>query len=140
MQVAESNNTSLRRVDIAFCSAKPEGSKSMIPAAVKAGAIVIDDSSAWRMEPDVPLVVPEVNAADLEELLPDEAGGADDGDVVTLGHPLLLPGYARSGDIRLRRDHISRLGAGTATGVVSQDMFGGRGWWDGGRISPPPTG
>jgi aspartate-semialdehyde dehydrogenase len=41
-------------------------SRELIPAAVKAGAIAIDDSAAWRMEPEVPLVVPEVNAADLE--------------------------------------------------------------------------
>ncbi len=66
LEVEETNSKSFAGVDIAFFSATTEVSKSMIPAAVKAGAIVIDDSSAWRMEPDVPLVVPEVNAADLE--------------------------------------------------------------------------
>jgi aspartate-semialdehyde dehydrogenase len=53
-------------VDIAFFSATTEVSQQLIPAAVKAGAVVIDDSAAWRMEPDVPLVVPEVNADDLD--------------------------------------------------------------------------
>jgi aspartate-semialdehyde dehydrogenase len=64
--VEETNSKSFAGVDIAFFSATTEVSKGMVPAAVKAGAIVIDDSSAWRMEPDVPLVVPEVNAGDLE--------------------------------------------------------------------------
>src|SRR3990170_72992 len=66
IEVEETNSKSFSGVDIAFFSATTEVSKSMIPAAVKAGAIVIDDSSAWRMEPDVPLVVPEVNADDLK--------------------------------------------------------------------------
>src|SRR3989304_3331257 len=53
---------------------------------------------------------------DLEELLPDEAGGADYGYVVGLGHPLFTPRIGVAAVItRLRPDHISRLGAGTAT-------------------------
>jgi len=66
LEVEEATSQSFRGVDLAFFSATTEVSKSLIPAAVKAGAIVIDDSSAWRMEPDVPLVVPEVNADDLQ--------------------------------------------------------------------------
>ena len=66
LEVEETNSKSFAGVDIAFFSATTEVSKRIIPAAVKAGAVVIDDSSAWRMEPDVPLVVPEVNAEDLE--------------------------------------------------------------------------
>jgi aspartate-semialdehyde dehydrogenase len=49
-------------VDIAFFSAGAAVSREWSPQAVRAGAIVIDNSSAFRMEPDVPLVVPEVNA------------------------------------------------------------------------------
>ncbi len=66
LEVEETTSQSFRGVDLAFFSATTEVSKNLIPAAVKAGAIVIDDSSAWRMEPDVPLVVPEVNADDLQ--------------------------------------------------------------------------
>jgi len=66
LEVEETTSKSFAGVDIAFFSATTEVSKELIPAAVKAGAVVIDDSSAWRMEPDVPLVVPEVNAADLD--------------------------------------------------------------------------
>src|SRR5205823_3217129 len=47
--------------DIALFSAGAAVSKEFAPAFVKAGAVVIDNSSAWRMEPGVPLVVPEVN-------------------------------------------------------------------------------
>lgn len=53
-------------VDVAFMSASSEVSRRLAPAAVAAGAVVIDDGSAFRMEPNVPLVVPEVNGADLE--------------------------------------------------------------------------
>jgi len=52
-------------VDIVFLSATTEASRVFAPLAAKAGALVIDDSSAWRMDPAVPLVVPEVNASDL---------------------------------------------------------------------------
>jgi len=52
-------------VDIALFSAGADISREFAPIAAKAGAVVIDNSAAWRMEPDVPLVVPEVNAQDL---------------------------------------------------------------------------
>ena len=60
-----SNNcpkTRFKGVDIALFSAGAERSLEFAPAAVEAGAVVIDNSSAFRMEPKVPLVVPEVNA------------------------------------------------------------------------------
>ncbi len=65
--VEEATPQSFKGVDLAFFSASTEVSKSLIPPAVKSGAICIDDSAAWRMEPDVPLVVPEVNAGDLKD-------------------------------------------------------------------------
>src|ERR1051325_4380390 len=51
--------------DIAFFSAGGSRSKEFAPAAVRAGAVVIDNSSAFRMDPSVPLVVPEVNPEDI---------------------------------------------------------------------------
>ena len=48
-------------IDIALFSAGGSTSKEFAPLAAKAGAVVIDNSSAWRMDPEVPLVVPEVN-------------------------------------------------------------------------------
>lgn len=52
-------------VDIVLASAGGSVSKALLPAAVKAGAVCIDNSSAFRMDPAVPLVVPEVNAGDV---------------------------------------------------------------------------
>lgn len=52
---------SFERIDIALFSAGATISKEVAPIAVKAGAVVIDNSSAWRMDPTIPLVVPEVN-------------------------------------------------------------------------------
>ncbi len=63
--VAETTEESFRGVDIAFISASTEVSRRLGPIAVAAGAVVIDDSSAFRMQPEAPLVVPEVNAADV---------------------------------------------------------------------------
>ena len=50
-------------IDIAFFSAGSEQSREFAPMAVRAGAVVIDKSSAFRMDPGVPLVVPEINPA-----------------------------------------------------------------------------
>ena len=57
---------SFRGVDVALFSAGTDVSKEYAPIATEAGAVVIDNSSAWRMDPRVPLVVPEVNLHDLE--------------------------------------------------------------------------
>jgi aspartate-semialdehyde dehydrogenase len=63
--VEETTEESFQGVDIAFISASTEASRHWAPIAVDAGAVVIDDSSAFRMQDDVPLVVPEVNGADV---------------------------------------------------------------------------
>jgi aspartate-semialdehyde dehydrogenase len=52
-----------RGVDFALFSAGADRSKEWGPVAAAEGAVVVDNSSAWRMDPDVPLVVPEVNLA-----------------------------------------------------------------------------
>ena len=54
---------SFRGIDIALFSAGGGTSKHFAPFAAKDGCVVIDNSSAWRMDPNVPLVVPEVNAS-----------------------------------------------------------------------------
>lgn len=66
LTVEEMTESSFEGVDIALFSAGASVSKAMAPAAVAAGCVVIDNSSAFRMDEDVPLVVPEVNAADLD--------------------------------------------------------------------------
>ena len=56
-----------RGVDIALFSAGADRSLEWAPRAAEQGAVVVDNSSGWRMDPEVPLVVPEVNAAALAE-------------------------------------------------------------------------
>lgn len=62
--VEELTHDSFKDVDIALFSAGASRSLEFAPSAVKAGALVIDNSSAFRMDEDVPLVVPEVNPDD----------------------------------------------------------------------------
>ena len=65
--VEELTAKSFDRVDIALFSAGASRSKEFAPAAVKAGAVVVDNSSAFRMDPDVPLVIPEINPEKIAE-------------------------------------------------------------------------
>ena len=66
LEVEALSESSFEGCDLAFISATDEISRDYAPVAAKAGAIVIDDSGVWRMDPSVPLVVPEINAADVE--------------------------------------------------------------------------
>ncbi|GAA0365839.1 aspartate-semialdehyde dehydrogenase [Bacillus horti] len=63
--VQEATPEAFEGVDIALFSAGGSVSKKLAPEAVKRGALVIDNTSAYRMDPDVPLVVPEVNKEDI---------------------------------------------------------------------------
>ena len=64
--VAETTDDSFNDADLVFISARTEDSRHFGPIAAAAGAMVIDDSSAFRMDAAVPLVVPEVNGDDLD--------------------------------------------------------------------------
>src|SRR5437870_5131760 len=64
--VKELTEDSFKSVDVALFSAGGSISKKFAPFATQAGAVVIDNSSAFRMEPEVPLVVPEINGADIK--------------------------------------------------------------------------
>src|SRR5271163_3449652 len=63
--VAELTKDSFKGIDIALFSAGAAISKEFAPIAAKAGCVVIDNSSAFRMDESVPLVIPEINASDL---------------------------------------------------------------------------
>lgn len=66
MPVETLNNDSFKGIDIALFSAGAERSKIWAPVAAQSGCVVVDNSSQWRMDPGVPLVVPEVNPHDLK--------------------------------------------------------------------------
>jgi aspartate-semialdehyde dehydrogenase len=64
--VEELTKNSFNKIDIAFFSAGGDVSQKFAPIARDAGAVVVDNSSAFRMDPDVPLVIPEINGADVK--------------------------------------------------------------------------
>ena len=67
IEVKELREDSFMGIDIALFSVGSSISKQYAPIAVESGCVVIDNSSAWRMERDVPLIVPEVNPSALRE-------------------------------------------------------------------------
>ena len=65
--VEELNERSFEKIDIAFFSAGGNISREFVPIAKKTGAVVIDNSSVFRMDSDVPLVIPEINPEDVKQ-------------------------------------------------------------------------
>lgn len=65
LTVAEAAPEAFRGIDIAFFAASGEVARELAPEAVARGAVVIDNSSAYRMDEHVPLVVPEINAGEV---------------------------------------------------------------------------
>jgi len=66
IEVEETTPESFKKVDVALFSAGAETSRYFSPIAAQSGAVVVDNSSAFRMTPTVPLVVPEVNPEDIK--------------------------------------------------------------------------
>jgi aspartate-semialdehyde dehydrogenase len=66
IEVRETSPESFQNIDIALFSAGSEISRYFSPIAAKSGTLVVDNSSAFRMEPKVPLVVPEINPEDIK--------------------------------------------------------------------------
>ena len=64
--VLETSEEALAGADLVFCSATAAASRQWGPQIAAAGGVLIDDGSAFRMEPNVPLVIPEVNGDDVE--------------------------------------------------------------------------
>ena len=62
--IQEATKDSFEGIDIVLGAAQNPVAKELAPAIVKAGAVFVDNSSAFRMDPDVPLIVPEINAED----------------------------------------------------------------------------
>ncbi|NLJ58898.1 MAG: aspartate-semialdehyde dehydrogenase [Tissierellia bacterium] len=64
--IEETKEDSFENIDIVLCAAENEISEKFSPIAVKAGAVVVDNSSAFRSNDNVPLVIPEVNGEDVK--------------------------------------------------------------------------
>jgi aspartate-semialdehyde dehydrogenase len=67
LKVEELNEAAFKGIDVALFAASGDIALMYGPVAAESGALVIDNSSAWRMKQNVPLVVPEVNAADIQD-------------------------------------------------------------------------
>lgn len=104
-------------IDIALFSAGGDRSLEYCPHAAAAGAVCVDNSSAWRMDPDVPLVVPEVNPDDL----------ADYGKKRIVANPncstiqMVLPLKALQNSSRIKRIVVSTYQAVSGSGQAAVD-------------------
>lgn len=67
LTIEELTHDSFKGIDLVLSSAGGSISKEYMPSAVKAGAVVVDNTSYYRMDPEVPLVVPEVNPLDIKK-------------------------------------------------------------------------
>ena len=67
IKVSSLEKFKFENIDIVFSSSGSEISKVFVPKATKAGAIVIDNTSFFRMDKDIPLIVPEVNAKEISK-------------------------------------------------------------------------
>jgi len=99
VEVEVAEGADYRGVDIALMSVGADASRLMAPLIAEAGAVVIDNSSAWRMDPDVPLVVPEVNVEALDHV--DKGIVANPNCTTMVAMPALAPLHREAGLRRL---------------------------------------
>jgi aspartate-semialdehyde dehydrogenase len=111
--VEDAETADLTGIDIALFSAGGSTSKALAPKYAAAGAVVIDNSSAWRMDPDVPLIVSEVNPQAIIEM---RKGIIANPNCTTMAAmPVLQPLHARAG---LRRLVVSTYQAVSGSGLA----------------------
>ncbi len=107
-------------VDLAVSSTPDDVAAEFIPEAVKRGAVVIDESGYWRMDPNVPLVVPEVNP----EAVRDHQGIIASPNCSTTQMVLAMKPLHDAG--RIRRVVVSTYQATSGAGLAgSRDLLGG---------------
>ncbi len=112
VMVEDAETADLSGIDLALCSAPASVSRQLSPRLAAAGATVIDNSSAWRLDPDVPLVVPEANAAALRSIPKGIVANPNCTTMVAI--PVLKPLHDEAG---LRRLVISTYQAVSGGGV-----------------------
>lgn len=119
--VEDAASDDLAGIDIALFSAGGATSKALAPKFAAAGATVIDNSSAWRMDPDVPLVVSEVNPEAISEA---RKGIIANPNCTTMAAmPVLRPLHAEAG---LRRLIVSSYQAVSGSGLAGVDELLGQ--------------
>ncbi len=106
-------------LDIALFSAGGSTSKALAPRFAAAGAVVIDNSSAWRMDPDVPLVVAEVNPGALDEM---RKGIVANPNCTTMAAmPVLQPLHEEASLVRLIVSSYQAVSGSGLAGVAELD-------------------
>src|SRR5205807_3836978 len=113
VEVEDAETADFRGVDLALLSCGATASRQLAPKAAEAGAIVVDNSSAWRMDPDVPLVVPEVNGDALARL--PKGIVANPNCTTMVGMPVLKPLHDEAG---LRRVVVSTYQSVSGAGLA----------------------
>jgi aspartate-semialdehyde dehydrogenase len=114
-RVREITRDELDGIDLAFFAIHTEAARQWVPVAIEAGATVIDNSYAFRLEPDVPLVVPEINAA----LLRDSPRLIANPNCSTIQLVMVLAPLAR--EIGLERVVVSTYQSVSGTGYEALD-------------------
>ena len=113
VRVEDADTADLEGIDIALFSAGGASSKVLAPKFAAAGAVVIDNSSAWRMDPDVPLIVSEVNPQDIAQM---RKGIIANPNCTTMAAmPVLQPLHREAG---LRRLVVSSYQAVSGSGLA----------------------
>jgi len=113
LEVEDAATADVAGLDLALFSSGATASRELAPRFAAGGAIVIDNSSAWRMDPDVPLVVPEVNAATMASLPKGIVANPNCTTMVAM--PVLKPLHDAAG---LRRLIVSTYQAVSGSGLA----------------------
>ncbi len=117
--VEDSATADFSGLDIALFSNGGAASKELAPKVAAAGAVVIDNSSAWRKDPEVPLVVSEVNADDLESI---PKGIVANPNCTTMAAmPVLKPLHDEAGLVRLTVASYQAVSGSGGKGVQELD-------------------
>jgi aspartate-semialdehyde dehydrogenase len=106
-------------IDIALFSSGATASRQLAPRFAGAGAVVVDNSSAWRMDPDVPLVVPEVNEAALGSIRKGIVANPNCTTMVAM--PVLKPLHDAAGLTRLIASTYQAVSGAGLAGVAELD-------------------
>ena len=106
-------------LDIVLFSAGATTSRNVAPTVVDAGATVVDNSSAWRMDPDVPLVVPEVNAHALDHIPKGIVANPNCTTMVAM--PVLRPLHDVAGLRRIVASTYQAVSGGGVQGIAELD-------------------
>ncbi len=118
--VEDADTADCSGLDIAIFSAGATTSKALAPKFAAAGAIVVDNSSAWRMDPEVPLVVSEVNPHAIDRAMNGKGKGiiANPNCTTMAAMPVLKPLHVEAGLIKLITATYQAVSGGGVAGVA----------------------